>query len=307
MRSVSSVVCSFHAYVYGVVVTLNFTRIISEKAKKSQTTPRDSFRFHCEGITSIYNQLEMATVPLMFAEEDIEGGGKEETSNGIENDFAYNNNVQNANIKIRMAFLRKVYGLLSVQLLMTIVVAAICMLSKPVRLFIHQNEWMVGLSFFMTLGFMMALIFKRREHPMNLILLGAFTLVQSYTVGVIVTMYDQAIVLEALLITLTVVAGLTAYTFQTKKDFSFLGFGLFAGLCALLVGGILQIFVQSTGFELLLSIGGALLFSMFIIFDTQLLMRTLSPEEYILATINLYMDIINLFVHILRALAASRQ
>lgn len=81
----------------------------------------------------------MATVPLMFAEEDIEGGGKEEHSNGIQNDFAYNNNVQNANIKIRMAFLRKVYGLLSIQLLMTIIVAAICMMSEHVKLFIHQK------------------------------------------------------------------------------------------------------------------------------------------------------------------------
>lgn len=49
-----------------------------------------------------------------------------------------------------------------------------------------------------------------------------------------------------------------------------------------------------------------MLFSFFIVFDTQLLMKTLSPEEYILATINIYLDIINLFLYILRILAASR-
>jgi len=49
--------------------------------------------------------------------------------------------------------------------------------------------------------------------------------VQAYTVGVIVSMYDTTVVLEALFITLTVLLGLTAYTFQTKRDFSFLGFG----------------------------------------------------------------------------------
>ncbi|XP_015592113.1 protein lifeguard 4 [Cephus cinctus] len=249
----------------------------------------------------------MATVPLMFAEEDVEGGGKEEHAGGIQNDFAYNNNVHNANIKIRMAFLRKVYGLLSIQLLMTVIVAAIFMMCEPVKLFIQQNTWMVGASFFLTLGILIALSVKRKDHPANLILLSAFTLVQAYTVGVIVTMYDKTIVLEALLITLTVVIGLTAYTFQTKRDFSFMGFGLFAGLCVLLVGGLLQIFVQSTVLELAISIGGALLFSLFIVFDTQLLMHTLSPEEYILATINLYLDIINLFLHILRALAAAKQ
>lgn len=144
-------------------------------------------------------------------------------------------------------------------------------------------------------------------------------------------MYDTTIVLEALFITLTVLLGLTAYTFQTKRDFSFLGFGLviffcylifnsiaiyplilllyrlFIGLWCLLIGGLIQIFVHSTALELGISIGGALLFCLFIVFDTQAIMQSLSPEEYILATINIYLDIINLFLHILRALAISKQ
>lgn len=83
---------------------------------------------------------------------------------------------------------------------------------------------------------------------------------------------------------------------------------LFTGLCILLVGGILQIFFQSTVFEIIFSLGGAFLFCLFIIFDTQMMMTTLSAEEYILATINLYMDIINLFLYILRILqAVNRQ
>lgn len=69
----------------------------------------------------------------------------------------------------------------------------------------------------------------------------------------------------------------------------------------------MQIFIQSSTLELMISIGGALLFCMFIIFDTQMMMNTLSPEEYILATINIYLDIINLFLYILRALAAMKQ
>lgn len=70
----------------------------------------------------------------------------------------------------------------------------------------------------------------------------------------------------------------------------------------------MQIFIQSTILEIAFSLGGAFLFSLFIVYDTQLLMNTLSPEEYILATINLYMDIINLFLYILRILqAVNRQ
>lgn len=52
--------------------------------------------------------------------------------------------------------------------------------------------------------------------------------------------------------------------------------------------------------------GGAILFSLFIIFDTHMMMHKLSAEEYIMAAINLYLDIINLFLHILRFLNAAK-
>lgn len=82
----------------------------------------------------------------------------------------------------------------------------------------------------------------------------------------------------------------------------FFVFRLFAGLLILIVGGLFQIVFQSPIFELILSLGGAFLFCLFIIVDTQMIMKTLSAEEYILATINLYMDIVNLFLYILRIL-----
>ncbi|XP_077274580.1 protein lifeguard 4-like [Temnothorax americanus] len=250
----------------------------------------------------------MDAVPLMLLEEDVERGGKERPDHEIEDDFAYRNNVHNADIKIRMGFLRKVYGLLTIQILMTVALASVFVMSSTVKLYVKDNlGWSMSLVFFLTMGILIALMIKRRDHPANLILLGAFTLVMAYNVGVMVSMYDTTVVLEALFITLTVLLSLTAYTFQTKRDFSFLGFGLFIGLWCLLLGSVMQIFVQSTALELAMSIGGALLFCLFIVFDTQLIMHTLSPEEYILATINIYLDIINLFSHILRVLAISRQ
>jgi len=69
----------------------------------------------------------------------------------------------------------------------------------------------------------------------------------------------------------------------------------------------MQIFIKSEELEFVISLGGALLFCGFIIFDTHMIMHKLSPEEYILASINLYLDIINLFLYILRILEAARQ
>ena len=68
-----------------------------------------------------------------------------------------------------------------------------------------------------------------------------------------------------------------------------------------------QFFFHSETFELVYAIAGALLFSAFIVFDTHMLMNKLSPEEYILASINLYLDIINLFIEILRILEAMKK
>merc|ERR1712183_437030 len=89
---------------------------------------------------------------------------------------------------------------------------------------------------------------------------------------------------------------------DNKRDFSNMGAALSTGLMVLILGGFLQIFMGNEMTDTAMAIGGALLFSLFIIYDTQMIMTRLSAEEYILATIQLYLDIINLFIEILKIL-----
>lgn len=77
--------------------------------------------------------------------------------------------------------------------------------------------------------------------------------------------------------------------------------------CFLLTLFFLQFFFNSDSTELVLAGVGALVFCGFIIYDTSLLMKQLSPEEHILASINLYLDIVNLFLHILRVLDSMKK
>lgn len=79
----------------------------------------------------------MSSVPLIL-EEDCERGGKH-CEDGIEDDFAYRNNVLNATQGVRMGFIRKVYGLLTVQLLFTIVIAGSMMLTPQIQEFVHTK------------------------------------------------------------------------------------------------------------------------------------------------------------------------
>lgn len=76
----------------------------------------------------------------------------------------------------------------------------------------------------------------------------------------------------------------------------------------LIVGGLLQIFIpHSDMLELVIAIGGAIVFSLFLIYDIHMIMHKLSPEEYIMASINLYLDLINLFLYILRILNSAHK
>lgn len=227
-------------------------------------------------------------------------------THSIVDDFMYGSNVAAAHVYIRMGFLRKVYGILTSQLLLTTIIAAVFMMHEGIKEYVQKNNWMILVALLGTLVVLFPLMIKRHETPTNYILLGAFTVMEAYTVGVIVTFYDKLVVLEAFVLTLGVTVALTIYTLQSKRDFSSWGAGLFACLWVLILAGLLQLFFPTEMIDKAISIGGALLFSLFIIFDTHMLMHKLSPEEYIVATINLYLDIINLFLHLLKLLGERK-
>ncbi|NWT69429.1 LFG4 protein, partial [Prunella himalayana] len=226
----------------------------------------------------------------------------------IEDDFNYGTNVASASVHIRMAFLRKVYSILSVQVLLTTVTTAIFLYSTGVQAFVHERPALLLISGFGSLAVIVALTLYRLQHPVNLYLLFGFvmwcSLIDRLLFLFIVSFYDVSIVLQAFILTTAVFLGLTAYTLQSKRDFSKFGAGLFACLWILIISSFLRLFFYSETIELVFAAAGALLFCGFIIYDTHLLMHKLSPEEYILAAINLYLDIINLFLHLLRFLEA---
>ncbi|KAJ8379077.1 hypothetical protein AAFF_G00231680 [Aldrovandia affinis] len=228
----------------------------------------------------------------------------------IEDDFNYGTNVATASVQIRMdlfIFLRKVYTVLSLQIILTTATSALFMYCDAVKDFVHASPALVLVSAIGSLGLIFALAIYRHQHPINLYLLLAFTLVEAVSVATAVTFYEYSVVLQAFGLTAAVFVGLTAYTFQSKRDFSKLGAGLFACLWILIIASFMSLFFHNDMVELVFAGAGALLFCGFIIYDTHLLMHKLSPEEHILASINLYLDIVNLFLYILRILDAMKK
>ena len=104
---------------------------------------------------------------------------------------------------------------------------------------------------------------------------------------------------------------LTIFALQTKWDFTLCGGIVFVGIIILLIFGIVAICIPSKVLDLVYASLGALLFSIYLVIDTQLMLGgkhnyAISPEEYIFAALNLYLDIINIFLYILTIVSRSR-
>lgn len=233
---------------------------------------------------------------------------EEGRGSGVKDDIEdVSNTVALAPLNVRLGFIRKVYGILSFQLLLTVVISAFFMYNETAKHFVQGIPNLLFIGMIASIGLVIALGVKRLESPTNMYLLIAFTISEAYTIGTVVTFYDQAIVIQAFVLTMATVIALTMYTFQTKKDYSTSSALLFSLLWILILGGIMQMFIHNEVMELCLAIFGALLFAGFIVVDTHMLLHKLSPEEYILAAINLYLDIINLFLQILKILNAAKR
>merc|ERR1711920_1000886 len=132
--------------------------------------------------------------------------------------------------------------------------------------------------------------------------------------------YTQASVLIALAITTFVVFGLTLFACQTSIDFTGCGPYLFVAMLCLMAFGFFcwlgSVFMSGPAWEmmrLMYACGGALLFSFYIVYDTQLIVggkhrraNEFSIDDYAFAAISLYLDIVQLFLYLLRIFGDRR-
>lgn len=144
---------------------------------------------------------------------------------------------------------------------------------------------------------------KRRSYPTNLLFLSVFTALEAYAISVVTSFYSSRIALQALMITQGIFVFLTLFACQTKYDFTSWVPYLTGALWVLILFGFISwIFPMGSTGELIYSGVAALIFSAYILVDTQMIMRHYHVEEEIAAAISLYMDILNLFLAILRIL-----
>ncbi|CAJ1062095.1 glutamate receptor%2C ionotropic, N-methyl D-aspartate-associated protein 1b (glutamate binding) [Xyrichtys novacula] len=217
------------------------------------------------------------------------------------------------NKSIRRAFIRKVFLVLTAQLMVTFAFVAVFTFVEPVKVFVQVHVWTYFVSyavFFVAVCVISCCGSVRRQHPWNLVALSILTLAMSYMVGMIASFHDTDSVIMAVGITAVVCFTVVIFSMQTKYDFTSCHGVLFVCLIVLILFGILCIFIRNRILHIVYAGLGALLFTCFLAVDTQLLLGNkelaLSPEEYVFAALNLYMDIINIFLYILAIIGKAR-
>ncbi len=229
-------------------------------------------------------------------------------------DAEYQNNIlDDLSYSVRRGFIVKTYGILLTQLAMTCAFIALTFI-PPIKEFIHKDLFnspvvITFLIIFTIVTIVVVIVFSccretARTVPINYILLFAFTLCMSFYCLLLCSLYETNLVLSAGILTFGATVGLTLYAVKTKTDYTYCGAFLFALLFILILSVCLFFWVGYVIFVLLL---GILVYSLYIIYDTQLIIgnKTFSynVDDYCLAALNLYIDIIYMFIKILQLLS----
>jgi len=196
--------------------------------------------------------------------------------------------------------LKNTYMLLGLTLLFSAVTAGISM-----AVGLGQGAALI----LMLVGFGLLFVVNRTaDSGKGLLAVFAFTGVMGASIGPMLNFYlampgGPALVMQALGGTALVFFGLSAYALTTRKDFSFMGGFLMVGLLVAVVAMIANIFLAIPALSLTISAAVVMIMSGLILFDTS---RIISGGEtnYIRATVSLYLNIYNLFIHLLHLLTA---
>ena len=236
----------------------------------------------------------------------------------------------NSSYNPRLGFVKKVYGIISVQLIITTIFVVLAQ-SRFAAYLQDCDYYSCGPSSAAMTIFWICLVATiiisimiscytsiARTVPTNYILLFLFTLCESYLVGLVTTFYDPPTVILAAGLTACLTITLTIYACTTKTDFTLyggilwiVGWGFFA------VSILFGYFTMGDGgkyynmMTCCLAVFGICLYGVYLIYDTQLIMGggryKLSLDDYIIGALVIYIDIIALFLRILQLLGAARR
>ena len=209
----------------------------------------------------------------------------------------------------RATLVKRTYGLVFLSILVTMAGAAFTFTQPALMNAVAAHPIIAMLCSFAPL-----IMVQRapREFPRNIILTFVFAFVWGVLLAPVLAISElraPGVVAQAGVLTFAAFAVLTLYALFSRRDFSAWGGFFMVGLIVLIVASLINAFVGSAAGGMWIAAVGVVIMSGLLVFDTWRIMRsgTLGKDDYVLATVSIYLDLINMFLFILSLLGGGRR
>lgn len=223
--------------------------------------------------------------------------------------FSYASAVRVRSGTERAALVRRTYGLVFLSVLVTMLGSAFAFTQERLLVAVAQHPFITFICMFIPL-----IMAQRaaREFPRNIILTVLFTFIAGVWIAPFLLVANQnapGSVASAAALTFVAFGGLSLYALLSRRDFSAWGSFFMIGLLVLFVASLINAFVGSASAGIWISAIGVLIFSGLLVFDTWRLLRTgtFGPDDYVIAAVQIYLDLLNMFLFILTLLSGRNR
>lgn len=206
----------------------------------------------------------------------------------------------------RATLVRRTYTLVFISVLVTMFGASFGLSQPALMDYVSVHPFLSMIGVFAPL-FMATR--TRQQFPANIGFVLLFTFAEGIFLSPFLYMYGQqqpGVIAEAAGLTIGAFGLLTIYAFVSRRDFSAWGSFFIVGLWILIGTMVINMFFQNETARLWVASATVLVFSGLLIFDTWRLRNVYGPDEYVGAAVNIYLDLLNMFLAILRILGGRR-
>jgi FtsH-binding integral membrane protein len=206
----------------------------------------------------------------------------------------------------RATLVRRTYALVLVSVIVTMAGATFGLSQPRLLQFAAVHPFIM---FLITLAPLLLATRAKAEFPMNIGLVLLFNFVMGVFISPALFFYGRqqpGLIGQAAVLTIGAFGILTLYAFVSRRDFSAWGGFLIVGLWVLIGTMFLNFFFQNNTVSLWLASVSVLLFSGLLVYDTWRLRNFYGPDEYVGAAVQIYLDLLNMFMAILRSMGNRR-
>lgn len=213
---------------------------------------------------------------------------------------------------VRVAFLRKILWIVVLQLGIASGLAAATLFVGPLEDFVGNNPWLMWASWGLGLALM---IFGRmafeliRKFPWYLLFLVVFTGVMAAMVASVVSQFQSDVLFLTVILTFSLMLILASIATLTTVDVTSWVPLLMSSFVIVFGASVVGALYLDAVFHIVIAAAGAMIFSMFVVYDVQSLLgdtqKALSPNEYVVGSSAVYLDILNLFTSFIRIFKLS--